>query len=163
MVDESLVTLQRAWQMSTRQAHLPAVEQRLQAAAGLALTRPARTALLHLSEAGPLHVSDLAAAAGVDVSTMSRTLRQLGASGFIAREQGEDLRAVRISLTRAGEEAVGQLLAAGQVILREVLSGWSEADRDALSQLLVRFADDFAVYLRESSKQNWEREVEPCL
>jgi DNA-binding MarR family transcriptional regulator len=163
MVDESLVTLQRAWQMSTRQAHLPAVEQRLQAAAGLALTRPARTALLHLSEAGPLHVSDLAAAAGVDVSTMSRTLRQLGASGFIAREQGEDLRAVRISLNRAGEEAVGQLLAAGQVILREVLSGWSEADRDALSRLLVRFADDFAVYLRESSKQNWEREVEPCL
>jgi len=149
--------------MSTRQAHLPAVEQRLQAAAGLALTRPARTALLHLSEAGPLHVSDLAAAAGVDVSTMSRTLRQLGASGFIAREQGEDLRAVRISLNRAGEEAVGQLLAAGQVILREVLSGWSEADRDALSRLLVRFADDFAVYLRESSKQNWEREVEPCL
>ena len=163
MADESLVTLQRAWQMSTRQAHLPAVEQRLQAAAGLALSRPARTALLHLSEAGPLHVSDLAAAAGVDVSTMSRTLRQLGASGFIAREQGEDLRAVRISLNRAGEEAVGQLLAAGQVILREVLSGWSEADRDALSRLLVRFADDFAVYLRESSKQNWEREVEPCL
>lgn len=158
MVDESLVLLQRAWQVSARQAHLPAVEQRLQAAAGLALTRPARTALLYLGERGPLHVSDLAAAAGVDVSTMSRTLHQLGASGYIAREQGEDLRAVRISLTSAGEEAVAQLLVAGQVILREVLAGWSEADRDALSRLLERFANDFAAYLRQSLKQDGEVE-----
>jgi DNA-binding MarR family transcriptional regulator len=157
---DSLVTLQKAWQISTRQAHLPAVEQRLQAAAGLALTRPARTTLLQLSEGGPLHVSDLAAAAGVDVSTMSRTLRQLGASGFIAREQGEDQRAVRISLTSAGEEAVARLLAAGQIILRDVLSGWSENDRDALSRLMVRFADDFSTYLRQTSNQNREREVE---
>lgn len=163
MADESLVTLQTAWQMSARQAHLPAVEQRLQAAAGLALTRPARTALLHLSEGGPLHVSDLAAAAGVDVSTMSRTLRQLGAYGFIARERGEDKRAVRISLTSAGEEAVAQLLAAGRTILREVLSGWSEDDRDALSRLLARFADDFSAYLRQTSNQNGEREAEPCV
>ncbi|MCA9831732.1 MAG: MarR family transcriptional regulator [Dehalococcoidia bacterium] len=154
MADESLVTLQRAWQMSTRQAHLPAVEQRLQAAAGLALTRPARTALLHLSEGGPLHVSDLAAAAGVDVSTMSRTLRQLGASGFIAREPGEDLRAVRISITPPGHDAGARLWAAGQQILSDVLCGWSEADRDALSRLLMRFADDFASYLRQSSKQS---------
>ncbi len=128
---DSLVTLQKAWQISTRQAHLPAVEQRLQAAAGLALTRPAR-----------------------------RTLRQLGASGFIAREQGEDQRAVRISLTSAGEEAVARLLAAGQIILRDVLSGWSENDRDALSRLMVRFADDFSTYLRQTSNQNREREVE---
>lgn len=149
--------------MSARQAHLPAVEQRLQAAAGLALTRPARTALLHLSDGPPLHVSDLAAAAGVDVSTMSRTLRQLGASGFIAREQGEDQRVVRISLTSAGEQAVAQLLVAGQIILREVLSGWSVDDRDELSRLLVRFADDFSAYLRQTSNQNREREVEPCV
>jgi DNA-binding MarR family transcriptional regulator len=151
MADESLVTLQRAWQMSTRQAHLPAVEQRLQAAAGLALTRPARTALLHLSEGGPLHVSDLAAAAGVDVSTMSRTLRHLAGSGFIAREPGEDLRAVRISITPPGHDAVAGLLAAGQQILSEVLAGWDAADRDELSRLLMRFADDFARYLRQPS------------
>jgi len=160
---DSLVTLQKAWQISSRQAHLPAIEQRLQAAAGLPLARPARTALLHLSEGGPLHVSDLAAAAGVDVSTMSRTLRQLGASGFIAREQGEDQRAVRISLTGAGEDAVVQLLAAGQIILGQVLSGWSEDDRNTLSRLLVRFAEDFSTYLRQTSNPDAEREEERCV
>ncbi len=134
--DEPYAMLQKAWQISTRQAGLPAVEQRFQSAAGLALTRPARVVLTLLSEKGPLHVSDLAAAAGVDVSTMSRTLRHLGESGFVSREPGEDLRAVRISITRPGEEAVTRLLAAGQRILREVLAGWDAADRDELSRLL---------------------------
>lgn len=163
MADEILLTLQRAWQMNTRQAHLPAMEQRLQAAAGLALPRPARSALLHLSEGGPLHISDLAAAAGVDVSTMSRTLRQLGASGFIARDRGEDLRTVRISLTGAGEEAVARLLAGGQMVLGEVLSGWSQDDRVALSRLLMRFANDFAAYLGQSSELDGERGAAQCL
>ncbi len=89
--NEPFAMLQKAWQISTRQAGLPAVEQRFQSAAGLALTRPARVVLTLLSEKGPLHVSDLAAAAGVDVSTMSRTLRHLGESGFVSREPGEDL------------------------------------------------------------------------
>lgn len=153
-LDDSLITLQKAWQISSRQAYLPAVEQRLQATAGLALTRPARIALLHLSEGGPLHISDLASAAGVDVSTMSRTLRHLHTSGFLTREPGEDLRAVRISITSKGEQAVAQLRAAGQLILREVLSGWSEADRDELSRLLMRFADDFAAYLQQTWHEN---------
>lgn len=161
--NDSLATLQKAWQISARQAHLPAVEQRLQSAAGLALTRPARVALLHLSERGPLHVSDLASAAGVDVSTMSRTLRHLGTSGFLVRERGEDLRAVRISITSAGEEAVARLRAAGRLILREVLSSWSEADRDELSRLLMRFADDFASYLRQISNQSEPARAEQCL
>lgn len=57
-------------------------------------------------------------------------------SGFVSREPGEDLRAVRISITRPGEEAVTRLLAAGQRILRAVLAGWDAADRDELSRLL---------------------------
>ena len=69
-------------------------------------------------------------------------------SGFVSREPGEDLRAVRISITRPGEEAVTRLLAAGQRILREVLAGWDAVDRDELSRLMMRFADDFATYLR---------------
>ena len=138
--DQPLAMLQKAWQISTRQASLPAVEQRLQSAAGLALTRPARVVVTHLSENGPLQISDLAAAAGVDVSTMSRTLRQLGEAGLVSREPGEDLRAVRISITRSGEEAVTKLLAAGQQVLREVLAGWNTADRDELSRLMMRFA-----------------------
>ncbi len=149
--NEPFAMLQKAWQISTRQAVLPAVEQRFQSAAGLALTRPARMVLTHLSEKGPLHVSDLAAAAAVDVSTMSRTLRHLGDSGFVSREPGEDLRAVRISITRAGEEAVTKLLAAGQQILREVLAGWDAVDCDELSRLMMRFADDFARYLSQPS------------
>ena len=158
MADESLVTLQRAWQMSTRQAHLPAVEQRPQAAAGLALSRPARTALLHLSEAGPLHVSDLAAAAGVDGSTMSGALCQLGDRGVLARDQGQDLRSVRISLTASGEEAVKRLLGAWQALLGDVLAGWPGDDRANLSRLLLRFADDFAAYLRRSPPREGEEE-----
>ncbi len=146
----SLARLQEAWQVSTRQAHLPAVEQRLQMAAGLALPRPARIALAHLSETGPLHVSDLAAVAGVDVSTMSRTLRHLGSFGFVSRGPGEDLRVVRISITPSGQDAVTRLRSAGQQILGEVLAGWDPVDREDLSRLLRRFAEDFAVYLRQS-------------
>lgn len=150
---QSLVALQNAWQTTVRQAQQPAVEQRLQSAAGLALTRPARIALTLLSEKGPLHVSELAVVAGVDVSTMSRTLRHLADSGFVSREPGEDLRAVLISITAPGEDAVARLLAAGQQILNDVLCGWSEADQEALSRLLRRFADDFATFLWQGAMQ----------
>lgn len=159
MDGESIIGLQRAWQISTRQAQLPAVEERLQLAAGLTLTRPARIVLAHLSERGALHVSELAAVSGVDVSTMSRTLRHLGDSGFISRQPGCDLRAVLVSITEAGEKGVAQMRAAGQQMLRDVLCGWSETDRNELSRLMTRFAEDFSTYLGRTSGPNYSTEV----
>lgn len=161
--NDPFVSLQLAWQVSTRQAYLPAVEQRLQRAAGHVLTRPARIALTHLNTVGPVHVSELAAVAGVDVSTMSRTLRHLGESGLVSREQGDDLRAVRISITNTGKEAVTRLLAEGQQILRDVMARWDKADCHELSRLLMRFADDFAAYLCQPSNPIRTTGADPCL
>ena len=153
MTDESLVTLQRAWQMSARQAHLPAVEQRLQAAAGLALTRPARTALLHLSDgrAAPRlrprcgcrrrcldHEPDASSAGRIGIHRPRAGRGPASCPHFAHQRRGAGRRA--IACRRSDHPPGGALW-----LVRD--------DRDELSRLLVRFADDFSTYLRQTSNQ----------
>lgn len=152
MTDQDpIVAIRAAWQALSRQSLLPAVQERLTEASGLSIPRTARLALAQLAERGELRISELASLAGVDVSTMSRILRALGAAGLIRRHPGDDLRVVVVSATPAGEQAVAHNLDAAQQLLNEVLAAWSAHDREQLAQLLNRFAQDFADYLAANS------------
>ncbi len=139
--------MRAAWQALSRQALLPAVQERLAESSGVALPRSARLALAELAERGELRISELATLAGVDVSTMSRSLRHLDAAGFIGRQPGDDLRSVVVSISSSGRQAYARNLAAARELLGDVLAAWSERERAQLAELMSRFAQDFGAYL----------------
>jgi DNA-binding transcriptional ArsR family regulator len=61
--------------------------------------------LLAIKAAGPISVSDLAAAAGISDATVSQTLRHLRASGTVTTKR--DGRIIRYQL---GDDIIGELL-----------------------------------------------------
>lgn len=154
---EAIADLQRAWSDLTRRAHLPSMYERVQGDAGTGLAVPAFAVLARLDDQGPLQISELAALGGVDISTMSRTLRHLCDDGYVQRERGADLRCVVMEITQQGRETVGRMRAADQRMLANILSGWTDADRSELARLMTRMADDFTRYTDHSDEPGGQR------
>jgi DNA-binding MarR family transcriptional regulator len=146
-MDSSVIQIQRAWQDSTRQALHPTVEAYFRDQTAIPIPRAARLALIQLAEHGPLHVTELAGLCAVDVSTMSRTVRTLFDAGLVTRKAGTDLRAVRLTITAEGREAIARLIHASQELIASVLGSWTPDDREQLALLMTRFAGDFAAHL----------------
>ena len=149
---EPIAALQRAWSDLTRRAHLPSMYERVQRDAGTGLAAPAFAVLARLDDQGPLQISELASLGGVDISTMSRTLRHLCDDGYVQRERGADLRCVVMEITDQGRETVGRMRTASQRMLAHILSDWSESDRAELTRLLTRLAGDFSCYADHTSQ-----------
>ena len=104
---------------------------------------PAMMFVLHqVSGRGPLRVSDLAAAMGLDVSTASRHVRQLEDGGFLARTgDPNDRRASRVRLTRRGRAALDQAMRARGTLVDRATADWPEDDRATLTTLMTRLAE----------------------
>lgn len=102
--------------------------------------------LLYLVQAmGPARPSAVATAARLDLSTVSRHLRELEERGLVRRSADpDDGRAARFEVTAEGESAVGVVLDNRIAALGPVLDRWSGEDRDTLARLLRRLADDLA-------------------
>ncbi len=145
----SLADLEQAWVSVIRRAEVPRVSDHINRDSGVEISRPAYAALARLFDRGPLQISELATSSGVDVSTMSRTLKHLDERGLVQRAKGADLRCTVMHVTEAGRETVRQRRAAGERFLAEVLAGWSEDDRQALARLMVRLANDFAEHVEQ--------------
>ncbi len=93
--------------------------------------------LAALEEHDGARPSDAAAAVELDLSTVSRQLRQLERLGLVTRRpDGEDGRACRISLTAQGLTGLAAVRASRAAMLDEVFSGWADADRLELQRLL---------------------------
>lgn len=69
----------------------------------LGLTGPQYTLLSHLLKLGPLAPGALAAALGLDASTLTRNLQALLQAGWVVQEPGPDGRTRRVSITPAGQ------------------------------------------------------------
>lgn len=92
-----------------------------------------------LEEHDSARPSDVAAAVELDLSTVSRQVRQLERLGLVTRRpDGEDRRACRISLTSRGRTSLAAVRASRAAMLDEVFSGWPDADRLDLQRLLDR-------------------------
>lgn len=142
----SIERLERAWLSIIRLAERPALDEYLRRASGVDLSRPAYAALARLHDAGPTQISDLAAAANIDISTMSRTLKHLLERGLLDRQPGTDRRSALMDASPRGKELVKRRRAAGQRFLEGILHQWSDADREALSALMGRLETDFAAF-----------------
>lgn len=103
---------------------------------------PATVFLLrHVRAATPRRVSDLACSSRLDVSTVSRHVRQLEDAGLLTRtEDPDDGRASRLQITEPGRLMLERALGARADALTAGMAGWSSADRETLTSLLSRLA-----------------------
>jgi DNA-binding MarR family transcriptional regulator len=91
----------------------------------------------------PARPSDLACDIRLDLSTVSRHLRNLERNGYLVRtEDPDDRRAQRIAPSPRGEQALVAVLQSRSAVVSAALSAWSDEDRTALTTLLRRLADD---------------------
>jgi DNA-binding MarR family transcriptional regulator len=139
-IDDALNTL-------VRRTQGPRAQEQLSARAGLSLERAAYPLLRRISEAETVRTSDVATALSVDVSTVSRQVKQLELEGLVARNPDpSDGRASVLALTPAGHEALDRLRQARREVLSEVVAGWPAQERSTLAELICRLADDMVAH-----------------
>jgi Transcriptional regulators len=84
---------------------------------------------------------DLARSLGIESPTLTRHLDNLERNGLVIRRQSEeDRRAVRVELTKAGEEAHRRMLAAVIAFNRRLQAGIDREELQQLEGLLDRLA-----------------------
>jgi len=110
--------------------------------AGVDLDRSGSAVLYSLySQGGDVRLTELAERLGTDSPAVTRKAQQLERAGLLCRTADpEDARAVRLSLTQAGQDAIERLLIARQEWLSAVLEGWPDSDRSEFARLLQQFA-----------------------
>lgn len=101
------------------------------------LTPTRLTALAVMNSAGPMRMGSLAGRLGVQVSTMSRIVDVLVASGWAERRPDEaDARACVIGITGAGVELIDRVRRTGETRLAECVAGLDAADLEVLRAAL---------------------------
>ena len=113
-------------------------------AAGPRLGGPARLRLLEALAAasGPLSVSEIADAVGVDQPRASRLVQQAAQMGLVRREaDAEDARRTRVALTENGLTIVRGFRGERRTAIDSALGAFSDAERAELARLLTKLAD----------------------
>ena len=137
-----LAEVERAITRMMRQATRPAFYRALMAAAGTQLDRAEYAVMLRIAEGAPLRVTQLADVLGIDISTVSRQVRELEKGGLVERSgDPDDQRASQLRLTDEGQHVLNRVLAARQESMRNLLDGWSREDQVRLTRLVGRLAD----------------------
>ena len=114
-----------------------AIGRSKQAAVGAS---PSRAVLIRLAKLGPTRVTALAAALGLDQSTVSRHLASLAEQGLVERDvDPADRRAHRMAITPTGYAVAREAVAARVAMFEQVIADWSEADRATFARLLTAF------------------------
>ena len=106
----------------------------------------ARVGLLyHVRLLGSARPSDLASISRLDLSTVSRHLKELESVGCVERTVDPlDGRAFRVAITDKGEGILSIAIANRVDALRDVLARWTAQDRAEIGDLMRRLADDLA-------------------
>jgi DNA-binding MarR family transcriptional regulator len=105
--------------------------------------------LWHLDEVGSCRVSTLAALSGLDLSTVSRHVRELVDSGYVERSpDSRDRRAVVVAMTPRGRAVLDESVENRVAALAPVLDSWSQPRRDQLLRLLRTLSDDLTAASR---------------
>jgi len=109
-------------------------------------------ALVELASRGPLRSADLALALTVDRSTATRMCDRLVRKGLVTRRRvDQDRRAVRISLTPAGQELVAEVSRRRRAEIRRIVRRMPASHREWVSEAL----HSFAAAAGEVPEQQW--------
>ncbi|HWK92225.1 MAG TPA: MarR family transcriptional regulator, partial [Luteimicrobium sp.] len=108
--------------------------------------------LLHaLREGGPQRVQALAERLGIDASTVTRQVVALERAGHVQRSRDpHDGRAVLVSATAGGRDALRAQRRRRSATYATVLADWSPADRTRLAELVERLNADLDAYKRDT-------------
>ncbi|KWW99211.1 MarR family winged helix-turn-helix transcriptional regulator [Carbonactinospora thermoautotrophica] len=113
---------------------------------------PCLGVLFCASRLGEVRMSELAQEMLLDLSTVSRHVRTLVQEGYLERtEDPDDRRACRLRVTDRGRQALQRARELRAAALGEVLASWPAKDRDDLTRLLNRLADDLESKAREKA------------
>ena len=123
--------------------------QRATEATGLALDRPAISILMTLAMAdGPLRVGEIADRMQVVGPHVTRQVQALEQRGLVRRvADPTDRRASLIEPTETGTEAANRYVTSLLGWFAEALADWPRQDREDLTRLLTRLADDVTARL----------------
>jgi DNA-binding MarR family transcriptional regulator len=106
---------------------------------GASIGRTGYWLLVLVSEKAPLRLSDLAGTVELDLSTISRQIRDLVASGLITRKPDPaDGRAALLSLTDQGVAVLEAVSEFRRRILAEAIAEWTDDERNSLASGLLR-------------------------
>jgi DNA-binding MarR family transcriptional regulator len=107
---------------------------------------PARLRLLEALAAasGPLSVSEIAEAVGVDQPRASRLVQQAAQMGLVRREaDADDARRTRVALTDDGRKIVRGFRGERRSAIDAALAGFTDDERTELARLLTKLADSW--------------------
>jgi DNA-binding MarR family transcriptional regulator len=100
--------------------------------------------LVHLVKGGPRRAGALAEAVHSDPSTISRQVAHLVRLGLVERTADpEDGRATLLAATAEGRRVFAENRRMRNAKIAGLMADWPAADREALRELLTRFADAF--------------------
>jgi len=92
-----------------------------------------------VSEFAPARLSDVAESVGLDLSTVSRQVRDLVVAGLITKmPDPADGRAALLSLTDRGAAVIDAVSGSRRRALSEAIGDWSDDERNALASGLLR-------------------------
>jgi DNA-binding MarR family transcriptional regulator len=98
-----------------------------------------------LERIGPASINTIAAAIGLDGSTVTRQVSTMKELGLVERQVNPgDRRSCIISPTAAGRAIMRQMRRQRRTNLDSVTSDWSEDDRTTLGRLLAKLNDSIA-------------------
>jgi DNA-binding MarR family transcriptional regulator len=101
--------------------------------------------LSRLAVLGPVRLTELAAALGLDPSSVSRQVTAVERAGYVRREPDPaDGRATRLVLTDRGRQAADSVQEKRAQALKVLTPGWSDHDHEELAALLARLNHDLA-------------------
>ena len=135
-----------------RQATRPAVGRWLTTVGGVTMDRAVYAALARIDETEPIRPTELAEILGIDLSAVSRQVRDLVQASLVERTpDATDQRACRLRLTDDGRALLGRVRQARQEAFRELLDGWSDSDQRTLARLVARLADTMETQVSHDS------------
>jgi DNA-binding MarR family transcriptional regulator len=112
----------------------------LKARSGIDLERAATVLLARIEELGPARLSDVALAAGVEISTASRPVTRLVEQGYVERSTDPaDGRAALLRTTALGRAVLERWRAARREWLRDVLEDFDDEERERFARLFEHF------------------------
>jgi DNA-binding MarR family transcriptional regulator len=98
--------------------------------------------LVRLARSEPVRLSELAAALGVDNSTLTPQAQRLEREGLIARYPDPgDRRAALLHVTRRGRAALARLYRTRAEMFDEILAQWTDRERAQAARVLTRLAE----------------------
>jgi DNA-binding MarR family transcriptional regulator len=106
---------------------------------GVTINRTGHWLLVHVSEQAPIRLSDISDSVELDLSTISRQVRDLVAAGLLAKvPDPADGRAALLSLTERGAAVLDAVSESRRQVLAEAIAEWTDEERNALAGGLLR-------------------------